>query len=155
MYSPGELATDTTHGAKALSTWAMRSRQLLPPGAAARKNRCDSKASARPVPPSRKPRTGLAYGNPGGVPPRGTDCSGPGTELEEAGNAQHCAQAPHPQVPGTEYGRDLLQRPRLHHSYEMGMGPGAPACRCTNPQTQIGEVTGKRVVSMLLLAKRD
>lgn len=93
---PGELATGTTHGARALSTRAMRLRQLLPPGAVARKNRCDSKASARPVPPSRKPRTGLAYGNAGGIPPRGTDCSGPGTELQEAGNTQRCAQVPHP-----------------------------------------------------------
>lgn len=109
--SPGELATGTTHGAKALSTWAMRSRQLLPPGAAARKNRCDSKASARPVPPSRKPRTGLAYGNPGGVPPRGTDCSGPGTELEEAGNAQCCAQAPPPRYQGQNMGETCSRGP--------------------------------------------
>lgn len=27
---------------------------------------------------------------------------------------------PPAQVPGREYGRDLLQRPRLHHKYEMG-----------------------------------
>ena len=62
---------------------------------------------------------------------------------------------PPAQVPGREYGRDLLQRPRLHHKYEMGMDPGAPACHCTNPQTQTGEVTGRREVSTLSLVKRD
>ena len=126
-------STGTTHGPEALSTRALMSCRLLPPGSVARKNRCDSKTSARPAPPSRKPRTGLAYGNPSGIPPRGRDSTGPGTEAQEAGNAQHCLQGPQSRCQGPEYGRDLLQRPRPHHKHEMGTGPGAPVLPLHKP----------------------
>lgn len=82
----GELATGTTHVAEALSTWSVRSHQLLPAGSVARKNRCEGKASARPAPPSRKPRTGLACGNLSGIPQRRTDSTGSRTEVQEARN---------------------------------------------------------------------
>lgn len=132
----------------------MRSHQLLPPGAVARKNRCDSKALLGQYHPQENQELALLMGVRVGSHLGARTALVLELSSRKLGMPSTVLRPP-AQVPGREYGRDLLQRPRLHHKYEMGMGPGAPACHCTNPQTQIGEVTGRREVSTLSLVKCD
>lgn len=147
---PGELARGTAHDPEALNTWAVRSHQLLPLGSVARKNRRDSKASARPALHLRKARTGLPYGNLSGIPPRGTDSTGPGTEVQTAGDAQHCLQAPGPDA------KDQNRRGTHSITHRRGRQALVPqAGHCTNPYIQPGEVTGVRAVPHVVAKKHD
>lgn len=119
--SHGELATGTTHGTEALSTWAGRLHQLLAPGSVARKNRCDSKVSARPAQPSRKLRIGLACGNLSRIPQRRMGS----TKVQEAGNVQHCSQDPPAQMPRTRIWERLT--PKAQATSQTSDGSSAQA----------------------------